>query len=223
MPYETTKTLVITENNKEVYRSIPNTSSITINPQSKPKGVYAKSHHVEGPFAHIFSKPFIVVAGTSGNKKESARIQMTINTLNKDWKFKYYSPCRVKSDKSITQTDIENYSLLLIGSPKTNLIFEKFGKQLPLIVTDNSVTIGNNKVNGTDLSFYAVAPNPYSSTNYIGIIGSNNVNSLTLRGEEQDNGYLFNDISNFGWYDYSIWASFTAEKLSNGYFDSDWE
>ena len=223
LPFEAKKPLLITENGKEVYNSMPNTSSITINPPSKPAGVFIKNHDVEGPLVHLFSKPFIVVAGTAGTDEENTRIQTIIDTLNNHWKFRYYTPFRTKPDKNITQADMRNYSLLLIGSPKTNLVFRKLARHLPVQVTDSTVTISNHAINGTALSFYVIAPNPYSSTNYIGIIGSNNVAALTLPGEEEDIGYTFNDISNLGWYDYSIWDSSKDGKLTSGYFDFLWE
>ena len=137
-------------------------------------------------------------------------------------RLKYYSPCRIKHDKDITKEDIENNSLLLIGTPKTNLVFKKFAKQLPVNVTDNSVNIGKKTVNDDNLSFYAIFPNPCNSNNYIGIIGSNNLSTITI-GVEDPEDDIFNDVANYGWYDYSIWKSSSLKIVSSGYFNLNWE
>jgi dienelactone hydrolase len=222
LPYNKTKELVLNENNKEVYRGIPVNSSMMINPQVKPKGVFIKKHEVEGPFAHIFSKPFIAVTGTNGNAEENKRMQMVTDTINRYWKLKYYSPCRTKRDKDITEADLKNYSLLLIGSPTTNYIFKKFGQYLPVSIKDNSVTIGKNRVNGIDLCFYVIFPNPENTNNYIGIIGGNHIVNLTIGVEEPEKKLIFNDIANYGWNDYSIWESSTLKIASSGYLNFYW-
>ena len=225
LPYDKTKPLIIINNKKEVYRSIPHMGSITIRQFSRKKCGSVKKRDVEGPFAHIFSKPFIVVQGTIGNESENNRIQAVVDTIEKYWKLRYYSSCRLKLDKDISSTDLKGYSLLLIGSPRTNLVFKKSAKTLPIQIDNRCIIIGKNKVNGSNLSFYTIFPSPYNSKNYIGIIGSNNLSNLTLGIgiEESTDQNSSNDISNYGWFDYKIWNSHTLKILNYGYFDYYWK
>jgi hypothetical protein len=76
------------------------------------------------------------------------------------------------------------------------------------------------KTEGNKLCFYLVYPNPLNQNRYIAIIGYNNPDFISLGSENND---PYNDVSNYGWYDYKVWndSPFNDVKLS-GYFDCRW-
>ena len=87
---------------------------------------------------------------------------------------------------------------------------------VPVKVSSNAVTIKNKTVNGKELCFYMVYPNPYNKLKYIGIIGYNNSDFIDFGKPDMDANqyasmisYLKNEnyyeISTYGWNDYKIW------------------
>jgi hypothetical protein len=218
IPFNNKEKLIIKHNNNIVFNSFPSESYIVIN-QSNNK-ISEKKSTIEGPFAHIFSGPFIVVKGTSGTKEENDANQKMTKYIEEQWKSLYFHNCRVKTDKKITREDVKNYHLLLIGNENSNTLIKKYRKILPLKNSINSVSINNKEITGSDLSYYLIFPNPDKSQHYIGLLGYNNPKTFNLSFES--GVYQHNNISFLGWYDYRVWKS-NLEEIEKGYFDKHWK
>ena len=64
-------------------------------------------------------------------------------------------------------------------------------------------------------------PNPLNRDNYIAIIGYNNPAYISLGSETTG---PFDDISDYGWYDYKVWDDRPFDNaVQSGYFDSSWK
>lgn len=134
-----------------------------------------------------------------------------------------YFPCKVKTDKQITKEDILARNLLLIGSEQSNTVFKSISKNLPLKVSSANVQISNKNTNGNSLCYYMIYPNPLNRNKYVGIISYNNKNYISLGFEDKEK-LRFDDVSNYGWYDYKVWNYKTPEKeMMAGFFDNGWK
>lgn len=218
LPFEQGEKLIIKQNDSVVYNAYANGRYVVINQcGSDPQ---RKNSVIEGPFAHIFSEPFIVIPGTSGTKEENDANKRMAKLIQQQWEDMYFHKCRVKSDKNITDEDIEKCHLLLIGNEASNLLIDKYRKQLPFKSSVNSVTFRGEDVVGEDLSFYCVYPNPDNNHKYVGVLGYNNPQTFNICFE--DGIYQYDNISYLGWYDFKVWTS-KREVLEKSYFDQFWQ
>jgi hypothetical protein len=222
VPFSKDKQLTSIDNARKVFDTIPHEQSFTYDPWSD-SSVLAKNNEIEGPLAHIFTVPFIVVPGTGGNTRENKTLRALADTINSYWMDRYYSGCRIKLDRDITEKDVQHYSLLLLGTPKSNLLFKKWRKKLPVKINSSSVEIGKAESTGSALGFYVIYPNPDNPAAYVGIIGYNNPAAISLAYEDDGRGRSFNDVSNYGWFDFKIWDANSSQTESSGYFDSHWK
>ena len=219
LPYNKNKALKVVEDGKIVFNEI--TEDTVLHIGSKPKyGSLRKNSSVAGPLAHVFTQSFIVVKGTSGNQKENESISALAETINKYWNERYFVDCRIKNDYEITDNDIMNSSLVLLGNPESNKVIKEIINDIPLEVSPNRITIHDEENLGNELCFYMVYPNPKNNKRYVAIIGYNNSGFISLGAEVSG---TFNDVSNYGWYDYKVWGNTPNLVLKKGYFDSSWE
>ena len=221
IPFNKEKPLKIVDNNKVVYNSIVKDSVIHIK-LKKDIGLLKKDNHIAGPLAHIFANRFLFVKGTIGNDSETKAITNMANKFNKHWQERYFVDCMIKNDIDVTKTDIETSNIILLGNPNSNLWFNKLSKtfpSLPLEILNSKITLRNKEVKGNNLGVYMIYPSPFNTNKYIAVIGFNNSDFATLGSEI----YEFNDVSNYGWYDYKVWDNRTGRTIEKGYFNSSWK
>ncbi|HTN22274.1 MAG TPA: hypothetical protein VL125_17480 [Pelobium sp.] len=221
LPYDKAKPIVIYDNGKKVFQSSCSASKLTVYVNSAKERLY-KNSSVEGPFSDIFKRPFMVVRNTEGNEEDLFQINRMVNKLNEDWEHRYYTKFRIKNDKEITAEDLSNFNLLFIGLPAQTGFLNKIRKYLPLSIGNKHISIGRQTIKGKNLGFYMIYPNPYNIRKYVAIIGFNNSNSFNIWSERKP-AEIFNDISNYGWYDYKIWDNLSPTKAISGYFNAKWE
>jgi len=220
MPYDKKKSLKVIDNGLQVFNGMTSDSvlHLGVQPKSDEK---LKNNRIAGPLAHVFSQRFILVKGTSGSRLETEGIKALSDTINKYWYNRYFTNCITKNDFEISEKDIENSNLVLLGNPASNLLLKRFQNDISLLVTNTGIQIKDKKVEGEKLCFYMVYPNPINKNRYIAVMGYNNAEFISLGAETSDS---FNDVSNYGWYDYKVWKADNAMyTLSSGYFDSHWQ
>lgn len=221
LPFYKGGLLVVYSNGTTVFNAIPHAASLTFG--LKPsRSIITKNAKIEGPFADVFTFPFALVPGTIGGAQTTERLSALADTIDTYWKTRYYSGCRIIPDRDITQLDIHRYSLLLLGTPRSNLIFRRLASRLPIRIRPSSVRILGHKVDGTKLSFYFIYPDPEDNHNYVAIVGYNNPKFISLGYEKDSPEARFDDVSDYGWYDYKIWNAATSESMVSGYFNFFW-
>lgn len=219
LPYNKKKTLTLFDNGNAVIINCKNALEYTVGCKINSS---FKNSAIEGPFSHVFTQNFILVSGTKGNNGEDAKLGVFADSINSLWKDRYLTSCIVKKDFEITKKDISESNLVILGNQASNILLNSIASKLPLKVTNNHIQIGSDNATGDKLGFYMVYPNPLNKQKYIAIIGYNNLNHITM-GFEYNDGGLYKDISNYGWYDYKIWDSTTQYDIkSSGYFNYKW-
>ncbi len=223
LPYKNDKNLRIIENGKEVFNAHATNASITLDNKSGTKANLSKTHEIEGPLAHVFTRKFIIVTGTLGNDFEDKKLNSMADSIDSLWSRRYLVTCIRKKDLEIKKEDIQNSNLVLLGNAASNSYVRSIITNIPLKVAPNYIKIGSKEMLGNSLGFYMLYPNPLNKQKYIAVIGYNNPEFVSL-GLEQLNSKEFADISNYGWYDYKIWPLINSgENIEKGYFESNWK
>ncbi|MBN2596916.1 MAG: hypothetical protein JXR82_09055, partial [Marinifilaceae bacterium] len=132
----------------------------------------------------------------------------------------YFTHCQIKKDSEVSDNDIATSHLVLLGSPKSNRVFARLANRIPLTVAPTVVKIRDTEVAGESLCYYMVYPNPLNPSRYIAVIGYNNSQYIALGAEESG---FFDDVSNYGWYDFKVWDGSTGRVREKGYFNSVWK
>ena len=127
--------------------------------------------HDGGGLSDLFVRPLIIVYGT----QQRGQIYQQAATIFADW-----SPTpqiaigsktggfHVKADTDITVEDLQKYNLLLFGGPEHNLITKQLADKLPVVFSEDTVTIDGQEFSpaGMILTY----PNPLAPTKLVGIM-----------------------------------------------------
>lgn len=205
------RSITIICNEKEFDATYPVGGRITLNLTAEEKSRLLKTEMVEGPINDVFKSGFIVVSGTSGTAEQNKSIKVATDTFCDNWKEDFFTNCERKEDVEISDSDLLNRNLILVGSEKTNLIINRFKKQIPLSVSHQFIEIKNKRYPGKALSYSLIYPNPANHKRYFLIIGANY------------NNLVWGNIKDFalqGWYDYEVWNPDSI--VDAGYFNKYW-
>ena len=150
----------------EVFFQRQNDQWVTV-ADDTPQNVAA---HEGGGFADIFTRPLIIVYGT----QQRAAILQKAAELLADWAPTPEIPIgvkagkfRVKADTAITDADVQNYHLLLLGNPAENLIAQRIAAQLPVTFTAAGGTIAGQEFPQAGIAL--TYPNPLAPGKLVGI------------------------------------------------------
>ncbi len=186
----------------------------------QPDACPARKAILSGPIEDVFRTPFMIVYGTQGDNARSklkTEISTQAHLLARNWRHRYSTLPRIKSDMDVSSDDLAKYSFILFGGPDENFISLKFAESLPVKFADGAITLGDQTWSDSDVCVKCCSPNPENPERYLVVIAS--------PGREG----LFQVNNRFGawsdWFDYAVYDSSTAGPdsfLSLGFFDQDW-
>jgi RNA polymerase sigma factor (sigma-70 family) len=90
----------------------------------------------------------------------------------------------IKSDRELTETDIQTRTIYIYGSPENHSFFQRVRDQLPIVFEDDGIIVGDKKCRGRDAGAIFVCPNPLSPEHRLVIYGTvspealNDMNSI---------------------------------------------
>lgn len=226
-PYNEFLPLKIYENNKLIFNITTKEKVLKFGRESINK--LHKITTVEGPFNDALIHSFIIVKGTTGTPNENRKISDLADSINAMWNFRFFNRCRIKKDIEVTDDDIKNSNLVLLGNFTSNEILKQINNKVPLTIKATEIIVGKEHVKGENLGFYMVYPNPLNPKKYVAIIGYNKEISLGYsdvgNSQYESTGNISeNDISGYGFYDYKVWINsgqYFTTKIK-GFFDNDW-
>jgi pimeloyl-ACP methyl ester carboxylesterase len=135
----------------------------------------------KGPIEDAFGGPVLLVQGTQGTPEQNLAIQGNLEEFEADWRESYFVDCPMKKDSDVTEDDIREKNLILIGDADTNSVVKRIADRLPLHATQRGISIAgkDSDINhlayvGSQLAYVFVAPNPLNSSRYIVELGMNN-------------------------------------------------
>jgi RNA polymerase sigma factor (sigma-70 family) len=78
----------------------------------------------------------------------------------------------VKSDRELTEQDIQTQTIYIYGSPENHSFFQRVRDQLPIVFEDDGIVVGNKKCKGRDVGAIFTCPNPLSPEHQLVIYGT---------------------------------------------------
>jgi len=130
-------------------------------------GGLVKNHDIEGPIGHAFESPFRLVYGTG--------YQAEADVFARDWNNTIGMSGNIGSVSvgSVTPEMISDDNMILFGTADTNELMRQamFDTTLPfnvpVTVTDESITIGGRIYSTADFGIFMIYPNPLNPSKYI--------------------------------------------------------
>ena len=168
----------------------------------------AKAGYI-GPILEIFATPTILVVGSHASvDRDQESIQRTAESLTAGYeKYFHGAKCAIKIDDDVTEDDIKNHSLILIGNPQSNSVWQKLQSRIPLTVTPEKVLYKNATLTDKH-AFQAIVRNPDATDKFILMIGAGDLRNLRQ--------VAVDDIFR-AWYDCIVFSTsqVTIGKLEN--------
>jgi len=162
-----------------------------------------RSHFLEqcgyqGPIMEIFTTPVIIVEGSRALDVDKNIMHAIAESIRNDYKTYFHgAECIVKKDENVTQDDIKNNSLVLIGNSVYNSVWERLRPSIPLKISLNQVLYKNQAI-AKGYMFEAVTRHPDAPGKYILMIGTGDVKYL----QSVITSNLFN-----AWYDCLVFST----------------
>jgi RNA polymerase sigma factor (sigma-70 family) len=78
----------------------------------------------------------------------------------------------IKSDRELTEQDIQTRTIYIYGSPENHSFFRRVRDQLPIVFEDDGIVVGNKKFMGRDVGAIFVCPNPLNPENRLVVYGT---------------------------------------------------
>ncbi len=207
--------VTVTTNGKESFDG-PLTSDIRVQVAGGSKAALTKTPQIGGPLSDVFTGPFVVVVGTSGGADRAKANADFAKFFAYTWKQRYFVDCPVKDDSDVTDDDVRNSHLVLIGDAESNALIGRMAGKLPFHSQGGKVVSAGRSWDGNGVTAQYVYPNPLNPHRYVAVLGvppclkcPADATQLTLKG----------------WYDFAVWkwdGTGNATLLDIGRFDQDW-
>jgi len=148
------------------------------NPDGARSHFSSKAGYI-GPIMEIFTTPMIIaVASHAEDNRGQKNVQRVVVSLADDYKRHFHgADCIIKIDDDVTPDDIKNNSLILIGNPQSNSVWEELQPQLPVKVTPSGVLYENERLTGAQ-PFQAIVRHPAANDKYVLLIGAGDLGNL---------------------------------------------
>ncbi len=137
-------------------------------------GGLMKKPGLSGPIEDAYFERFLYVYGTAGREAEIALNKAEALKLCQ-WKNSVTEPpylSLVRADGEITDEDIKNANLILIGTFRSNLITKKLVGMLPVQINEDAIVVGEKEFTGENLGIKMIYPNPLNPEKYVVIYTS---------------------------------------------------
>jgi hypothetical protein len=114
------------------------------------------------------SIPNTIYTYPQGDKTTHRYLEAVLKRFRKD-----LDPARsIKSDRELTEQDIQTRTIFIYGSPQNHSFFRRVRDQLPIVFEDDGIVVGGKKCVGDDVGAIFVCPNPLNPKNRLVIYGT---------------------------------------------------
>jgi pimeloyl-ACP methyl ester carboxylesterase len=142
----------------------------SVSPERYPRTLI-KKHGVSGPIQDVFMEhPVLMVHGTKRDKSATAKmLDEIVNRLisTGDGSGVLRTGFERKADAEVSDKDIAEKNLILVGTPKQNRLLARIVEKLPVSFLADGVRIGGKDYRGPDVSMAMVYPNPLNAERYV--------------------------------------------------------
>lgn len=130
----------------------------------EPSRAGRKRAGVSGPLDDIDRHPKIIVYGTQDPAETEANRIVAEHFASFDT---FAARFPVKSDVEITDDEMQQKSLVLVGSPRTNRVLALFADALPARFEENAITFRGKRYEGDDVGLSFIHPHPKNPAEYV--------------------------------------------------------
>jgi hypothetical protein len=174
---------------------------------NRPGKGLRKRAGLQGPIDDAFLDPFIVVPPNTSSPELDRCAREYAKWMRGD--------VRIRKAAEVTARDIEDYHLVLFGTPRDNPLIAKIAADLPLNSKNRWISGGNVSFRAAGLILKLIYPNPLNPRRYVVL------NSLHTFGDAEfkgTNALLFPRLG-----DYALVDDYTGEVRCAGFFDEKWQ
>ncbi|MGA9364163.1 MAG: prolyl oligopeptidase family serine peptidase [Bacteroidota bacterium] len=219
------KPVTVVWNGKTISVDNPQEKRIVLREEDyRPPSLF-KTPHLAGPLADFQNTPFIIVIGTTSNDSLMKKvIRQKAETLTSDWKASQKYEPRVKNDVEVTEADMKNCSLFLLGGPEDNVISKQVFDKTPFQVRSDEILLDGRSLIAKDAVLYAVYPNPFNSERYLGVVAATSWPGFYFFDSRQRDPLEYDFCITDGKLpNFSVGAKNEKILVASGFFNHDWK
>jgi pimeloyl-ACP methyl ester carboxylesterase len=124
--------------------------------------------HRPGPIEEAFGGTFLAVQGTGSE----VAAKMMDEFLN-DWRTAFFAACPKKLDVDVTEADIQQSNLVVIGDVSQKSALRQMVTSLPVHIGPGGISVKNHAYGGDYIGYEAIFPNPVNGDRYIVLVNAN--------------------------------------------------
>ena len=145
-----------------------------------PPAAPMPDHGSSGLFSRALARerPHVYVYGTRGPPAITAANRALARALG-DWGHGVRAQFAVKADGEVTDADIANLDLVLIGSARSNAILQRLAPSLPVDDRADRLVAGSVSITDADRAYRVACPNPLSAGHNILVYGADTERGLS--------------------------------------------
>ena len=201
----------------------------TLSKDRLPEGL-VKTHGVSGPIADAFMEnPVLMVFGTADGKDAEKGNKIVDGIVryffgHREGYLAMHTAFDRKADKDLSDSDIAEKNLVLVGTPKQNTVLARIVEKLPVKFLDDGVEVGGKAYRDKGAGLVMIYPNPLNPKRYV---------LLMPEWVADTNGRSHGDVENtlYGFGDYVVGklgnvgdrGSSVIQVIGKGSFDSRWQ
>ncbi|MFO8074338.1 MAG: alpha/beta hydrolase-fold protein [Polyangia bacterium] len=175
---------------------------------------------LSGPIGDALYEPLLFVYGTADPDETALALRLVEKLRVPQRGTDVRWP--IKADVEIDAEDIENHSLVLVGTPRGNSLLDRIDERLPIRAGDGWIEAGGRCFEGETTSAAFIHPNPLNPDRYVVVHTAASVAGLFYAA------HLPELLPDWVIYDASDWGRAGGlvlderELLAAGFFDDDW-
>jgi pimeloyl-ACP methyl ester carboxylesterase len=219
-----TKPVSVVWNGKNIVVTTPPSKKIVLKEEGDVLTGGRKTPHLAGPIADFQNTPFLIVLGTTSNDAVTKKVlDIKGKILIGDWKYAQKYEPRVKKDSDVTEEDLRQYSLFLLGGPEENKISKTVCEKIPIRITENEIVIDGKSFKAKNALLNTVYPSPFNPERYINLVAATSGTGLNFFNPRQREFFQFDYYIMDGIIpNYSAGAKNDKIMIASGFFDSQW-
>lgn len=128
-----------------------------------------KRHLLQGPIDDAMMAPFLFVRPTSAgyHAPSQAWIEGEMEHAVREWGRQMRGEVRIKSPEEVTESDLQNYHLVLWGDPRSNATIAQVISKLPIQWSENAIIMRGKTYHAKSHVPLMIYPNPLAPDRYV--------------------------------------------------------
>ncbi len=168
----------------------------------------------------LFENRSIIIWGTNTEDEDELEINemLAYNVVDfriKRWMDKPKNVIDILEDHEVTQQHIEDYNLILVGTPGSNSVLKMLSEYLPVEISENKIIFADQQFEGDEVGIMYRYPNPANPDRMLWIVSAPSYEALRFIPKQQD--YCVFSLT-----DYNPMTDRFLE-LALGNFDEKWQ